>query len=102
MPLDPPLADIALPPFLPAVRPDRPDKAPVADADAVTLDLEDAVAPADRVAARRALEEVLTTIGDLPILIRIGAGGTPDVEADLARRADLRRCGRRRPRARRR
>ena len=89
MPIDLPLADIALPLFLPANRLDRLEKALAAGADAVILDLEDAVAPADRVAARRALGETLTTARDLPILVRISAGGTPDFEADLACCADL-------------
>ncbi|MDQ1577568.1 MAG: citrate lyase subunit beta / citryl-CoA lyase, partial [Microbacteriaceae bacterium] len=48
--LDPALASTLL--FVPADRPERFDKAVGSGADAVIIDLEDAVAPADRPAAR--------------------------------------------------
>lgn len=67
--------------FCPADRPDRYQKA-AERADAVILDLEDAVAPADKVDARRALLEhpleAATTI------VRVNALGTDDHALDLA------------------
>ena len=44
--------------FVPATRPERFAKAAASGADAVILDLEDAVAPAEKDAARAALREV--------------------------------------------
>ncbi|AMY68859.1 HpcH/HpaI aldolase/citrate lyase family protein [Frigidibacter mobilis] len=66
--------------FVPASRPDRFAKAAAAQPDAVILDLEDAVAPADKETARDALTRDFT---DLPIVIRINPVGTPWHEADL-------------------
>ena len=43
--------------FVPATRIDRVDKAFASDADAVILDLEDAVAPEDKADARKALQQ---------------------------------------------
>jgi citrate lyase subunit beta/citryl-CoA lyase len=68
--------------FCPADRPDRYAKA-AERADAVILDLEDAVAPADKAAAREALvshplDPTTTTI------VRVNAFATEDFELDLA------------------
>jgi citrate lyase subunit beta/citryl-CoA lyase len=67
--------------FCPADRPDRYAKA-LAAADAVILDLEDAVVPGNRPAAR----EALATSGLAParVIVRINELGTVDAEADLA------------------
>ncbi|MFT3798892.1 HpcH/HpaI aldolase/citrate lyase family protein [Microbacterium sp.] len=67
--------------FCPADRPDRYAKA-AARADGVILDLEDAVAPADRVAARGALID--SDLDPERVIVRINPLDSPEVEADLA------------------
>lgn len=67
--------------FCPADRPDRYVKA-AERADAVILDLEDAVAPGDKPAAREAL--VRSDLDPSRTMVRLNAAGTPDHEADLA------------------
>ncbi len=67
--------------FCPADRPDRYQKA-AERADAVILDLEDAVAPADKVDARRALLE--HPLDAATTIVRVNALGTHDHELDLA------------------
>ncbi|MFJ6536516.1 HpcH/HpaI aldolase/citrate lyase family protein [Paenarthrobacter sp. NPDC091711] len=70
--------------FCPADRPERFGKA--ADrSDAVILDLEDAVAPADKPGAREAIIEQLGTGGLDPnrTIIRVNPVGTPEFELDL-------------------
>lgn len=52
--------------FVPASRPDRFDKALAAGADAVCVDLEDAVAPAHKEEARAAAVRFLADCGDAP------------------------------------
>ena len=66
--------------FCPADRPDRYAKA-IERADAVILDLEDAVAPADRVAARVALRE--HPLDPERTIVRVNPAGTADHELDL-------------------
>lgn len=66
--------------FVPATRPERFAKASAAGADAVILDLEDAVAAADKDAARANL----TADSPLPVIVRINAIGTAWHDADLA------------------
>ncbi len=65
--------------FCPADRPDRYAKAAAA-ADTVILDLEDAVAPADRVRAREAL--VASDLDQDSTIVRVNAAGTPDHALD--------------------
>lgn len=68
--------------FCPADRPDRYAKA-LAVADAVILDLEDAVAPADKAAARRSV----VAAADLDpnrVIVRVNPAGTDEHEHDLA------------------
>ncbi|MFW0775641.1 HpcH/HpaI aldolase/citrate lyase family protein [Paenarthrobacter nitroguajacolicus] len=70
--------------FCPADRPERFGKA--ADrSDAVILDLEDAVAPADKVQAREAIVEQSGTGGLEPgrTIVRVNPVGTPEFELDL-------------------
>lgn len=67
--------------FCPADRPDRYAKA-AERADAVIIDLEDAVAPADRPRARRALAE--STLDPARVIVRLNAVGSPDHAADVA------------------
>lgn len=71
-----------VPLFVPGSRPERFAKADSSGADAVVLDLEDAVAPADK---DRAREAVVAHAGALksPILVRINAAGTPWHDADI-------------------
>ncbi|HWM33304.1 MAG TPA: CoA ester lyase [Pseudolysinimonas sp.] len=66
--------------FCPADRPERYEKA-LAAADAVILDLEDAVAPANRPAARAALGA--SGLDPARVIVRINELGSPDAEADL-------------------
>lgn len=65
--------------FVPATRPERIGKALAAGADVTIIDLEDAVAPEDKDAARGALAGVAHRAA-----VRINACGTPWFDADLA------------------
>jgi citrate lyase subunit beta / citryl-CoA lyase len=68
--------------FVPGDQPQRIAKAAATDADAVIIDLEDAVAPAAKEAARRNL--CAHKIASKPVIARINGFGTPWWEADLA------------------
>jgi citrate lyase subunit beta/citryl-CoA lyase len=73
--------------FVPASRPDLFAKALAGAADAVSFDLEDAVLPAQRAAARAALLDFLHTVppGHGKVLIvRVNAPGSADFDADAA------------------
>ncbi|MGA0539563.1 HpcH/HpaI aldolase/citrate lyase family protein [Neotabrizicola sp. VNH66] len=74
-------ATIRAPLFVPADRPDRFAKAAASGADAVILDLEDAVAAGAKDAARAQVQARFT---GLPVLLRINPAGTPWHAADLA------------------
>lgn len=78
--------DWALPLFVPADRPERFAKAAAAGADAVVIDLEDAVATEAKDDARRGLGAAMSQAGaqDIPFLLRINAAGTPWHDSDLA------------------
>jgi hypothetical protein len=67
--------------FVPADRPDRFAKA-AACADTVILDLEDAVAPADKPTARRAIVE--HPLDPARTIVRVDPVGTDDFVADVA------------------
>lgn len=67
--------------FVPGNRAERFDKALAAGADAVIIDLEDAVAPADKSAARLALTRWLTP--GHQVLVRINGADTPWFADDL-------------------
>jgi citrate lyase subunit beta / citryl-CoA lyase len=82
---------MAVPPrtylFVPGNRPDRFDKALASGADAVILDLEDAVAPDDKSSARDAVAARLRAAGPEErrrLLVRINDEATPWFDADLA------------------
>lgn len=65
--------------FVPATRPERFAKALASGADAVIIDLEDAVAPADKAAARQMLAQAwpeLSAIERARVLVRVNAGAT--------------------------
>lgn len=80
------LGAIVAPLFVPANRPERFAKAAASAADAVILDLEDAVARDDKVAARAMVRGDFT---DKPVLLRVNAAGTPWHDDDLAAAARL-------------
>lgn len=71
--------------FVPATRPDRVPKAAATGADAVSVDLEDAVASADKAAARIAVWEQLEVLSSLSVrsILRINALTTPEGLRDL-------------------
>jgi citrate lyase subunit beta/citryl-CoA lyase len=68
--------------FVPADRPERYAKALASGADAVIVDLEDAVAPSAKTAARDALANALDEAA--PVVVRVNAAGTPWFDDDLA------------------
>ena len=73
--------------FVPANRPERYAKALACGADAVIVDLEDAVAPADKLLARQALLQTKASLDAAQrgrLLVRINAAGTPWHADDLA------------------
>jgi citrate lyase subunit beta / citryl-CoA lyase len=72
--------------FVPGNRPDRFDKALASGADAIIIDLEDAVVADDKASAR---EHIVTWLAGRPdgverALVRINDAGTPWFDADLA------------------
>jgi citrate lyase subunit beta/citryl-CoA lyase len=69
--------------FVPADRPERFAKALACGADAVIVDLEDAVAPDRKIAARENLRQWLTTT-TRPVIVRINAIDTPWFADDAA------------------
>jgi citrate lyase subunit beta/citryl-CoA lyase len=77
--------------FVPGNRPERFAKAAAAGADAVIIDLEDAVAPEEKEAARRAAAGV--ALEGIEVLVRINAAGTPWHAEDLAALASARIAG---------
>lgn len=71
--------------FVPGDRPDRMTKALASGADALILDLEDAVAPAAKPAARTMVTDFLRQGGHpVPIFVRVNPLGSGLIEADLA------------------
>lgn len=79
--------------FLPASNPRAIAKARDAGADLVVLDLEDAVKPDDKVAARKAAVEALRDSWPMPVAIRVNGVGTKwhslDLDAVACSRADF-------------
>ena len=67
--------------FVPGNRPERFAKALASGADAVIVDLEDAVAPADKEQARASLSNWLSA--EHPVVVRINAAGTRWHDEDL-------------------
>lgn len=70
--------------FVPADRPDRFAKAVSSGADAIILDLEDAVAPARKSFARTAVADWLSGPSATPTFVRINALDSGLADADLA------------------
>lgn len=76
-------SEIALPLFLPATRLDRLPRALASGADAVILDLEDAVDEDQKDDARKAMTATLSAPSAIPVLVRINGAGTAHFKADL-------------------
>jgi len=70
--------------FVPGDRPDRMEKALRAGADALILDLEDAVAPAAKPEARRHVASFLNANSTAKLWVRINPLGTDEADRDLA------------------
>lgn len=70
--------------FVPASRPERISKAVASGADAVIVDLEDAVAPEAKASARDALARHAAAHPADRLWVRINDGTTPWFEDDLA------------------
>lgn len=81
-----PLAEAVSLLFVPANRPDRYEKAIASGADAVILDLEDSVPPAEKAAARQSLRDAWPAISALgtPLVVRVNADASGFLELDLA------------------
>ena len=82
--------------FVPATRPERYAKALASGADAVIIDLEDAVAPQDKDKARHQLAGAFGLFGASErarTMVRVNASGTPWIDDDLKLVADLVRQG---------
>ncbi len=75
--------------FVPGDRPERYAKAAACGADAIIIDLEDAVAPAAKVHARAALCCPGALPAGIDIYVRVNAAGTPWHQEDLAALAAL-------------
>lgn len=71
-----------MPLFVPGSRPERFAKADASGTDTVILDLEDAVAPADKDRAREAVAAQAAALKS-PVMVRINAVGTPWHDADI-------------------
>ena len=71
--------------FVPGDRPERFDKALSSGADAIVIDLEDAVAASDKALAREHIGAWLNAHSDVGerVLVRINDAGTPWFDADL-------------------
>ena len=74
--------------FVPGDRPERFAKAAASGADAVILDLEDAVAPAAREMAREAVAN--HGVDSVTVIVRINAASREEFQADLAALRDAR------------
>ncbi|WP_106476303.1 HpcH/HpaI aldolase/citrate lyase family protein [Phytohalomonas tamaricis] len=70
--------------FVPATRPERIPKALASGADAVIVDLEDAVAADAKQQARDALEAFLTHHPEARLFVRVNSPDSVEYEADLA------------------
>jgi citrate lyase subunit beta / citryl-CoA lyase len=75
--------------FAGARRPDLVAKLPGSDADGVVIDLEDAVAEADKEAARAALPELVESASGARVLVRVNDAATCWFEADVEAAAAL-------------
>ena len=69
--------------YVPGSAPQRFDKAVASGADAIVLDLEDAVSVADKVSARHTVAEWVARCesGDVEVWVRINPGSVDDITA---------------------
>jgi citrate lyase subunit beta/citryl-CoA lyase len=74
------IGSIQAPLFLPATKLERLEKAAASGADAIVIDLEDAVAAADKDSARAAIHGISAKV---PLILRVNAPGTEWHERDL-------------------
>lgn len=74
--------------FVPAIRPDRIEKALASDADAVIVDLEDAVAQDEKEHARRLLGSFLSTSTGSSVIVRINSD-SDELDRDISLCAEL-------------
>jgi citrate lyase subunit beta/citryl-CoA lyase len=79
--------------FAGAGRPDLVAKLSGTDADAVVIDLEDAVPASDKDAARAALRELVESAGGARVLVRVNGAATPWFAADVEAVAGLPAAG---------
>lgn len=81
--------------FVPGGRPDRIAKVTRSSPDAVVVDLEDAVAPSGKDAARGMAIEAVDALdaGDTVVLVRVNPPGSPWFDADVAAVAASRAAG---------
>jgi len=70
--------------FVPADRPERYAKAAACGADAIVIDLEDAVSPAAKIAAREVLSAASLNALNIPLVARINGVDTPWFDDDMA------------------
>jgi len=75
--------------YVPGDRPERFDKAAASGADVVIVDLEDAVVPAHKAAARENAVRWLATARPGSVEVRVNAPGTPWAAEDLRALADV-------------
>lgn len=80
------LEAVVAPLFVPATRPERFAKALTSGADAVIIDLEDAVASAEKGTARQILREQVPGLGgaDAPLGVRVNGAATEHLTEDAA------------------
>jgi citrate lyase subunit beta/citryl-CoA lyase len=83
--------------YVPGSDPQRIEKALASAADAVILDLEDAVAPSRKEEARKTVAEVLRSEHNKPVFVRINAPGSLLAEEDVEAVMGLRFTGIRLP-----
>ena len=70
--------------FVPGDRPDRMEKALTTGADALILDLEDAVALSQKAAARSAVADFLAQPREVPLVVRVNPLDSGMIDEDLA------------------
>lgn len=70
--------------FVPGNRPDRVDKAVKTDADAVIIDLEDAVALSEKEASRSKVRDKILEHAERKIIVRVNSFDSPFFKGDLA------------------
>lgn len=85
--------------YVPGSDPRRIEKALASEADAVILDLEDAVAPIRKEEARKTVAEVLLSNHEKPVFVRINAPGSALAEEDVEAVVGLSLAGLRLPKA---